>query len=432
MKLKFKNFAAVIFIILIIYFMCSALGVFGSTLIDKARGVIVVKPDRPDRFAELYPFEDMPVESYKNFIDIMQDKIHKAITEKINIQKSKIEAYTTDKLIGYMKFTELAKSYEALMNWNVNSISEYNNIVELADGYFSGIAEKRDVNYSAENTIRLANFCAERNIKFLYANAPAKICVSEDANISGKIDFVNQNADEFLKILENNNINYLDFRKILHDENLGHHAAFFRTDHHWLPSASLWAARYILNYLKHEYKYDVKPDILKPENFKVITYPKWFLGSQGKKVTLARAEPDDFDLIYPKFKTSIRYENFMDSTDVSGDFSLMYDMKYFNKVNYYEDNVYASYPLGFAERKTNNLAENNLKILFLHDSFGDTVIPFLTLAVKQLDILDLRVFTGSVKSYIKQHTPDCVIVLYNSDMIGKKYEGTTRNLFDLR
>ncbi|MBQ9896612.1 MAG: hypothetical protein IJM40_04780, partial [Synergistaceae bacterium] len=78
------------------------------------------------------------------------------------------------------------------------------------------------------------------------------------------------------------------------------------------------------------------------------------------------------------------------------------------------------------------LAENNLKILFLHDSFGDTVIPFLTLAVKQLDILDLRVFTGSVKSYIKQHTPDCVIVLYNSDMIGKKYEGTTRNIFDLR
>lgn len=430
MKLKFKNFAAIIFICVIIYFMISALGVFGSTLIDKARGVIVVKPDR---FAELYPFDDMQVESYKNFIDIMQDKIHKAVTEKVDIRKKKIEAYTTDKLIGYMTFTELAKSYEALINWNVNSIAEYNNIVELADGYFSGIAEKRDVNYSAENTIRLANFCAERNIKFLYANAPAKICVSEDANISGKIDFVNQNADEFLKILENNNINYLDFRKILHDENLGHHAAFFRTDHHWLPSASLWAARHILNYLKHEYKYDVKPEILDSKNFKVVTYPKWFLGSQGKKVTLARAEPDDFDLIYPKFKTSLHFENFIDGKDITGDFeSLMYDMKYFNEVNYYEDNVHAAYPIGAAEVRYNNLADNNLKILFIHDSFGNTVIPFLTLAVKQLDVLDLRVFTGSVKSYIKQHAPDCVIVLYNSDMIGNSQTPDVYNIFNMQ
>ena len=430
MKIKLKNFASVIFIILIIYFMCSALGVFGMTLIDKARGIIVVED--VNRFAKLYPFEDMPVENSKNFIDIMQDKIHKAITEKINIQKSKIEAYTTDKLIGYMKFTELAKSYEALMNWNVNSIAEYNNIIELADGYFSGIAEKRDVNYSAENTIRLANFCAERNIKFLYANAPAKICVSEDANISGKIDFVNQNADEFLKILENNNINYLDFRKILHDENLGHHAAFFKTDHHWLPSASLWAARHILNYLKHEYKYDIKPDILNPENFKVITYPKWFLGSQGKKVTLARAEPDDFDLIYPKFETSIRFVDLMHDTDVSGDFNLMYDMKHIRDKNYYKDNPHAAYPIGIAEQKYNNLADNNLKILMLHDSFGNTVIPFLTLAVKRLDCLDLRVFTGSVRSYIKTHRPDCVIIIYYSKEIGEKSDNELRNIFNMR
>lgn len=431
MRIK-NNFAALIFIAAIFYFMAAVLAGFASTLVDKAKGVIIVS--RTLNWQALYPFENNNEKSNSSVESepTPLQKINRKIMQAVNTRKQKIEGYATEKMTGYMHLIETARKYDALIKWNVAPMSEYNNIIELSDGSFSGLTESMDVIYSAQNTVRLANFCNENNINFLYASAPAKICRYDDAKISGIIDFANQNADKFFDILEYNNIKYLDFREILHAEKLNHHNLFFKTDSHWRPEAGLWAARNILQFMRDEFKYNVDPSLLNPENFNTVNYPEWFLGAQGKKLTLSRAKPEDFHLLYPKFKTLIRYEDIPSGIDATGDFNLMYNMNLFKAKNYYADSVYNAYPGGVMARKYNELADNNVKILLLRDSFAQVVIPFLTLGIKQLDILDLRDFRGSVQTYIKINKPDLVVVLYNIAMIGRDDVNWPRNIFDMR
>jgi LmbE family N-acetylglucosaminyl deacetylase len=51
---------------------------------------------------------------------------------------------------------------------------------------------------------------------------------------------------------------------------------------------------------------------------------------------------------------------------------------------------------------------------------------------KQLDILDLRHFTGSLRSYITETKPDMVIVLYNPNAIAAPDYATHTSMFDFR
>jgi hypothetical protein len=65
----------------------------------------------------------------------------------------------------------------------------------------------------------------------------------------------------------------------------------------------------------------------------------------------------------------------------------------------------------------NNFLYDNKRILFIKDSFVMCVAPFLALGVEYIETIDLRNFTGSVKTYIKQNKPDMVIVMYNPSAI---------------
>ena len=62
----------------------------------------------------------------------------------------------------------------------------------------------------------------------------------------------------------------------------------------------------------------------------------------------------------------------------------------------------------------NNLHEGNKKrVLIIKDSFANCVAPFVALEIEYTDVLDMRIFTGSTKTYIAQIRPDIVVVLYN-------------------
>ena len=247
-----------------------------------------------------------------------------------------------------------------------------------------------------------------------------KICASEDQDISGILDHSHQNADRFLDEISKAGVKYYDFRKILHADGMNHHEAFFRTDHHWKPETGLWAAKHILEILRDDYGWDVDPAILNPDRFEYKVYPKWFLGSQGKKITLVCAKPEDFTMIYPKFKTLIRFEVPTQEIDTSGDFSVTYEMFHVESKDYYGRNPYGAYK--YADQpltKIHNLLNHNgKKILILHESMFNCVIPFAALGIEYTDEIDLRSFTGSLRSYIKSSKPDIVITAYNTERPG--------------
>ncbi|MBR0278815.1 MAG: hypothetical protein IJQ75_02385, partial [Synergistaceae bacterium] len=84
----------------------------------------------------------------------------------------------------------------------------------------------------------------------------------------------------------------------------------------------------------------------------------------------------------------------------------------------------------------NKLALNTKRLLVIHDSFSDCVIPFLSLGVSHLDAIDLRHFTGSLRTFIETVKPEAVIVEYNAEMPGRysSFSATqgSKKLYDFR
>lgn len=336
-----------------------------------------------------------------------------------NIQ-SKIEKATYERLPFYHTLVGLSRKYNQLIGWNYVSYGEYNGVTTLSDGMLTTQVPPRDVTANALAVADLSKYCEENGAKFLYVQAPHKINPLEDADISGFSDFSNQNADALLKELEAYQVDYLDLRAKITEDNLAPHSLFYKTDHHWTLTTGIWASEKILEYCNSKYIWNANLSKLDINNFDLVTYPDLFLGSQGKKVSLLCAAPEDFVVPYPKYETLFSYKIPELQMDCTGDYSICYDKVALEKGDYYKKNPYAA--CNYGDRAliqiTNQLEADGHSILFVHDSFGDCVLSALALAEKEVTALDLRYYNGDLKSYIEKHKPDLVIMLYNAGTVG--------------
>jgi hypothetical protein len=393
-------------------------------------------------WAERYPFADSEGEAQTGEAAVPQEEeagVQSTLSERIlnavtGLEEG-IESYTTDLLVGHEKIVEGANAYEKCIGWNFTSFGEYNGVIALSDGYLSGYTEKRDTTKQCEALSELNDFCEERGIGLLYVMAPYKISEYDDADVSGTLDFSNQNANEFLAGLDAAGIDYYDIRETIHENKMNQHELFYKTDHHWLTTTGLWAAQNILAYCNKAYGWNADLSLLDADQFDYTTYEQWLLGSQGRKVTLARCEPDDFTLLYPKYETSFHYSVPARGIDTVSDYSIVYDMSVINKCDYYNSNPYSGCNYGEQPliQIENRLTAEDHKILMIRDSFSDCVISCLALAEKNVDSMDIRYFTGSVKTYIEESSPDLVIVMYNAGGVGGELDDSGHDdIFDFR
>ena len=386
---------------------------------------------------KLYPFKegDATPETDISSNKMSQNNLLHSWENKIDRIKDKVESYTSKLLIGYRKMTELAKAYDGKIGWNFASFGEYNGVVELPDGYLTTLVEQREVD---EQINALEEFYATlktEDIPLLYVQAPHKVSEVEDADLSGYSDFSNQNINRLLTGLEEKEIDVLDLRTRIREENLQHHELFYRTDHHWLTTTGIWAAKEILDYCNAKYHFQAETERLLPEQFLQKVYPAWFLGSQGKKVTLARTEPDDFILLFPRYPTLFHFIVPAAGVDKTSDYSVVYDMTEIMVKDYYGKNPYGGCSYGEQPLVQIQNLENadDRRILVIRDSFGSCLISGLALCEQEIDALDLRLFSGSVSSYIEQTKPDLVIVLYSAASIGGAMNNHTHtDMFDFR
>lgn len=370
-------------------------------------------------WASLYPFTGEDGNSAER--KAKESRV-KRIIGTIKDVESSIDSYTSDHLVGHYALAGSARFYERIIGWNYVASSEYNGTVRTADGYLTWVAPRIDVKGEADSVKAFSEFCEECGTSLLFVAAPDKVCRYSDADVSGVIDFSNQNADDFLSLLSASGVENYDLREILHREGREHHQLFFRTDHHWRPETGLWAAGTIAAILNRNHGFNIDLSRLDPALFTSTVYPKFFLGVQGKKMTTLNAEPEDFSLLYPNYQTAFHYEVLTEGINTDGDFSIMYDMDCVGERNFYREDkspystyAYDNQPL---ERIENKLVDNNNSVLIIHDSFGNCVFPFLALGTRFVDSIDLRFFDGSIQSYIRERRPDVVIVTYNAHILG--------------
>ncbi|GHT57512.1 hypothetical protein FACS1894109_09830 [Spirochaetia bacterium] len=382
-------------------------------------------------WAKLYPFQNNDTV-----------KISKSIISKTKISdiEEKIEKYTKESLVNRMNFVKSAVRYEKLIGWNLLNGDVY----DLGDGWLAELVKKVEIlpGQSEQNVHGITTpaaalyefngFLANLDIDFLYVQSPYKI--SKEDKIIGASDFSNENADELLKALSLRHIPYLDLRENIRQENRDHHTLFYKTDHHWKAETGLWAAGIIAQYLNANNGFDIDLDAFKPEQYRYDVYADWFLGSLGKKVTLLQTPPEDIGLIYPRFNTSFSLKIPSKNIDTEGAFDIFYDYSKINEVDYYNLSPYGAYLYGNVPNVIirNNFLHGNKRILVIKDSFVNCVNLFLSLGIEYIDVLDIRHFTGSVKTYIKQNKPDMVIVMYNPSTIQTPNYATHISLFDFR
>lgn len=328
--------------------------------------------------------------------------------------KEKLDSYTTHMLMFHDKAVELGNYYEALLGWEIPDINNRNNVVTLSDGYLSQVYPKADTRQYAANASELDRLLAQQGMPFLYLQTPFKIN-ADDTDIDGILDFSNQNADDLLSQLTALGVDTYDLRQVLRSTGVDYHSYFFRTDHHWKPEIGLWVAGVLGEYLNQNYGLTVDTTLYQEDLYTYQLYHDGFLGSQGQKVTSARAQSEDISLIFPNFATDISIQIPSLAVDKRGDFSVFYQFNESQTI-YYTTYLYGDQAL---TRIENHLRPEGNKLLILGDSFDNCLIPFLALGVHQIDSIDLRSFTGSLQSYLSQNTYDLVIMDNNPGMIAE-------------
>lgn len=326
--------------------------------------------------------------------------------------EAEVDDNTNEKLPFYGRIVELANAYDALIGWEIVAVDSYNAVINAGDNYFLTCVELRDETTNAQAGINIDTLCRERGMAHLYIETPNKTC-RDDAH-SGVTDFYNQNADSLLGLLSEAGVETLDLRDALHDAGMDHHASFYQTDHHWLAETGLWATGVIAETANERFGLALDLDALAPEKFDYEVYEDWFLGSQGKKVTLARAVPEDFTMIYPKETADLSISIPSLAVEKRGDFDVLYRYAMVDTCDYYNLNPYAAYLYGdnALTRITNHHAKNDVRVLVLGHSFDNTVVPFLALAAAQVDSIDLRTFNGSLETFLRENDYDIVIECY--------------------
>lgn len=362
-------------------------------------------------WAERYPFDEQQYsDKLTTFIQYMPNV--KKFVKKF--EDDKIDKWCRDYLAFYSEFVEAGRSIDNILAWDI--MVPGMDVYELHDGYLTYSHKKIDMNEHINAVAEFDEFIRQQGGRLLYVQSPGKSNPFGDRELDG-LDYANQNADALLQGLQERGVDIFDLRQEMYQDmgNEGWHKAFFRTDHHWQPSTALWAAEKLATRLHADYGVDVNFGHFSANDYDVVNYENYFLGSQGKKVTLAKTAADDIALYYPKFPTDVQIEISSRGIKERGDFTVMYDMEKLKK-DFYHGNPYGVYGHDDnPEIKVHNFNNEYLKdkkILVIKDSMVNAVLPFLSMGLKDITLLDIRHFTGSVRKYVEGVKPDVVVVMY--------------------
>lgn len=426
---------------IVIIYTCFLAVVFFSIIYRVAiRGILKLDESVPNThisidWAQRYPFQDtknndsIDVETREDrgtmsaFVD--------AYVEKVNRMKASLQWYCTDGFFLQQPCVELTAYVNRLCGTKI--MRSASTLVDIDGGYLTTLHEKIDTQKHATNVAELIEFLEEEGISGVYVESLYKVS-SENHHPLLYDDYTNRNADELLQYLYERNVSVLDLRKRT-TQDMEYASLFFRTDTHWLPSTGLWAAREISEYLNVEYDLSLDIQLLSEERYQEKIYKKCFLGVHGRNIGLSYIGAEDFPLILPKFVTNFTYISEESSINKSGDFSQTFiEWNHLENCNYYINSCYDAYMGGrqACARIYNHQSGNELRVLFVSDSFGSTVAPFLALEFAQLDFIDPRLFEGSLESYIIETHPDIVIVMFNPAVIDGVDPDSNESIYMLR
>ena len=280
-----------------------------------------------------------------------------------------------------------------------------------------------DMSENAARTIAFRDTLREQGIPFVYVNAPFSIDTENKQLPPGIEDYGNENADRFLQLLRQADVDVVDLRELEKADGLDHYENYFRTDHHWRPEMGLWAAGKIQQSLGEMYPdFASDPALCASENYTVEIRENSFLGSNGRRVGPWYAGYDDMSILHPQFETALEVHFSRDESTRRGDLEqCLYFPEVFDEKDPFQASQYNFYCGGDEAMHIRNLAgeqglpvqDNGKKVLLIKDSCSLVVIPYLSLCFSEMRTYDMRIEDASLEAVIEAFQPDLVMVLYN-------------------
>jgi hypothetical protein len=270
----------------------------------------------------------------------------------------------------------------------------------------------------------VATLSENANAPVLFVLAPGKVIEGYTVLPTGGYNYANDNADLFLKTLTTDGLPFLDLRTSIATSSLPESQWFYNTDHHWTTKAAFTAFGDLVSYLNENYGLGIDPDgyYTDSAHYIVTEYPDSFLGSLGRRVGPFVAGVDDYTLIEPNFETDYTVTSETESLTLNGSFReailhpdlLKTDDIMLNKHAAYFGMDYGNLVIH------NNLADNDIKILLVKDSYSLPLAAFLSTAVEEVHMLDVRDEKAPiVETYLNQRQFDIVIICYNADALSE-------------
>jgi hypothetical protein len=294
------------------------------------------------------------------------------------------EEYVNDQFIGRNQWINLKFRSEYVLGKVENNGIIYGKDKYLFEKFNEVNEEKLEYSLSGINT-----FIKNRNENISFMIIPNSYEVYRDKLPIGT-SVINQESviEEIYKaVKESNNIDLLSIMKNNKEDYI-----YYRNDHHWTTYGAYLAYKELIKSID-EIPVDINKLSKKSEdNF----YGTYFSRSKAFNTISDVLDYYEFENIEMKIEDKI-YEN-------------LYDYSYLNTRDKYSIFLRGNNGLTIIKNKELN---NGKKIVVFKDSFGNSMIPFLTMNFDEIHVVDLRAFMMNVNNYMEDNDFDEVLIMYN-------------------
>lgn len=356
------------------------------------------------------PENDMPIDVPKAAIKSTTEKIDTIIT-------------------GSIPFIEYNGAFDRIMGKHmIEDADPEKTVYKMDNGQLTFIQPAYDITGSADSVIELNNYLRDKNIDFLFVQAPFKIDKYDPQLPPCISDTVNANVDAFLQALSGRAVPFYDLREVIHDLKMPYADLFYNTDHHWKVETAFWAYTQVMRKINADYGYDINPDTIDPDQFIFKEFKSVSLGSEGRRVGRYYGGVDDYTVIMPKFYTAYTVKILYDSgneTELSGSFhdTIIQENRIGKKPSMDTESYRAYLGPNHPKIEITNNAVGQGRVLLVEDSFGKPFSAFVSLNFHETDILDLRYYTDqSLYEYLDANRYDMVMILYNPSSLSESMD----------
>ena len=333
--------------------------------------------------------------------------------------RESLEWETTANVPFRIPVLEAACAWERLAGWNVPLLTGYNSVFDGGGG-FLGRAQHGSPEALRKSEDSVRTFLGELgglfpDVPVLYVVPPARFG-SGDVLVDGVFDFSNEAADRLVLRVSEAGTEVLDLRAAWAETGRNPRDAFFRTDHHFTPEAGVWAARRIGEALSSRFGVPLSADALSDESFRGNVYRNAFLGSLGKRFTLARCRPDDIAMIGTAAPADFEIEIPSRGIRARGGSKVLIYWRGLRGRSPYDHNAYGAYLFGDNPlvRIRNHDRPDGPRLLVFSDSFDNALSTFLAAAAGEVETIDLRLRKEPLDRLSDDGPFDAIVVFWNS------------------